>query len=97
MTYCGSFLPPEVDYSKLQSEVELLLGIISFIAFRKPQPKIEIAYSSPSPVKGFNDIFSSISDSRVESCGTGQGHPPSARKRGNLNEELEGCNAEGNS
>lgn len=61
MTYYSSFLPPEVDYSKLQSEVKLLLGIISFIAFRKPQPKTEIAYSSPSPVKGFNDIFSSIS------------------------------------
>ena len=61
MTYCSFFLPPEVDYSKLQSEVKLLLGIISFIAFRKPQPKIEIAYSSPSPVKGFNDIFSSSS------------------------------------
>lgn len=97
MTYCRFFLPPEVDYSKLQSEVKLLPGIISFIAFRKPQPKIEIAYFSPSPVKGFNDIFSSSSSSRVESYGTGQGHPPSSGKRGNLNEELEGHNSEGNS
>lgn len=52
MTDCGSFTPPEVDYSKLGSEVELLLGIISFIVFRKPQPKVEITFSSLSPVKG---------------------------------------------
>lgn len=97
MTYWGSFLPAETDYSKLGSEVKLLPGIISFIIFRKPQPRIEVAYSSPTPVKGFNDIFSSVSAAECVSYRTGQGQLASARKEDNLDEELEGCNTDGNS
>ena len=81
MIYWVSLLPPEVDYSKLGSEVKLLLEIISFIVFRKPQLKIEIAYSSLAPVKGFNDIFRAMKQVK--------GQPSSARKEDNLDEELE--------
>lgn len=35
MIDCGFFIFLEVDYLKFGSEVELFLGIISFIVFRK--------------------------------------------------------------
>lgn len=46
MIYHGSFLPPEVDYSKLGSDVKPFL-VISFLVFRKPQLEIEIAIPPP--------------------------------------------------
>lgn len=46
MIYRGSFLPPEVDYSKLGSDGEPFL-VISFLVFRKPQREIEIAIPLP--------------------------------------------------
>lgn len=47
MTYRGSFLPPEADYSKLGSDIEPFL-VINFLVFRKLQLEIEIAIP-PTP------------------------------------------------
>lgn len=67
MIYKALFIPPEVHYSELGSEVKLLLEIISIMVFRKPQPKIEITYLSMSPMKGFNDIFSAMGQVKGQS------------------------------